>query len=269
MIYYRKKNGINISEIWYNLNEKPEEKTDIIRYKYVPDLLKHAFSIEEKFTLIFDLSKSEEELFSPIHKTTKYQINRAKERDGITCSTFFEQGEKNKEKLLEYIDFFNTFAETKSRTACTPGEFEPFLQNSVLCVRAAEKDSQILVMHSYIVSDGKARMHQSASHFRSSNDTEWRNIVGRANRLLHWDDMLYFKSGGTAYYDFGGIYLGTEQNEKSLIAKFKSAFGGERLHEYLYIVPVSFLGWLSIFPHAVHRILEKILWHFKKYSVNP
>jgi hypothetical protein len=264
MIYYRKKNCVKIAEIWYNLDEYPERAADVIRYKFVSEIRKNAFSVEEKATLISDLSKTGEELFSFFRKNTRYEIKRAKEKDAVICGTFLQCGEDSKEKLARYLDFFNTFAESKHRTLCTPEEFACYIKNGSFCVRCAEKESQILVTHAYIVSDGKARLHQSASHFRNTGDAESRNLAGRANRLLHWDDMLYFKSLGIQYYDFGGIYLGQADKEKALIAQFKLAFGGEVCHEYVYLSPVSLLGWLSIFPHAVHRICEKTVWRLKK-----
>jgi hypothetical protein len=264
MIYYRKKSGVKIAEIWYNLDERPAGTVDVIRYRYVPEIRQNAFSIEEKYTLVSDLSKNAEELFSAFRKNTKYEINRAKERDAVVCGTFFECGKDNSEKMTRYLDFFNAFAESKNRTPCTPDEFDCYIKNGSFCVRCAEKDSQILVMHAYIVSDGKARLHQSASHFRAVDDAEFRNLAGRANRFLHWDDMLYFKALGIDYYDFGGVYLGTSDKEKFFIAQFKQSFGGGVFREYLYLSPVSFLGWLSIFPHALHRIYEKITWRLKR-----
>ncbi|GHU12783.1 hypothetical protein FACS1894161_1730 [Spirochaetia bacterium] len=264
MIYYRGKNGVKIAEIWYNPDERPGEAIDVIRYRFVPEILKKAFSVEEKHTLILDLSKTAEDLFSLFRKNTKYEINRAKERDAVVCGTFFERGEDNNEKLAKYLDFFNAFAQSKNRTPCTLDEFGCYIKNGSFCVRCAEKDSQFLVMHAYIVSDGRARLHQSASHFRNVDDAEFRNLAGRANRLLHWDDMLYFKALGIQYYDFGGLYLGSTDKEKILIAQFKQAFGGEVLREYLYLSPVSILGWLSIFPHALHRIYEKTVWRLEK-----
>jgi lipid II:glycine glycyltransferase (peptidoglycan interpeptide bridge formation enzyme) len=264
VIFYRQKKGFKIAEIWYSLQEPMDKKVDVLRCRYVPNLRKNAFSVEKKYTLITDLSKSEEELFSLIRKNTRYEIKRARDKDTIKCSTFLERNEANREKLLQYIDFFNLFAASKRRTLIHPSEFDEFCGNGTLCIRTAAKDSQILVMHSYIVSDGIARLYQSASHFRDNNDQEFKNLTGRANRLLHWDDIIFFKNQSLAYYDYGGVYAGNKDREKLAIAQFKLAFGGTKRQEYLYIVPVSLLGVFSVFLHAIHRICEKSFWLFKR-----
>jgi hypothetical protein len=273
MILYRTKGGFKIAEIWYDLAKKPDRKVDVLRCRFVPEVLKNAFSVEEKYTLITDLSKTREELFSLIHKNTRYEINRAKDRDNIECFTFMEQPdqhegsnqhEENKHKLLQYVEFFNVFAASKRRTRIYASEFEEFSRCGVLCIRCAVKDSQPLVMHAYIVSDGIARLYQSASHFRNREEQESRNLTGRANRLLHWDDMIYFKDRGFSLYDYGGVYAGHTDREKLAIAQFKLAFGGFKRQEYMYIVPYSLPGYVSVFLHAIHRLTEKSFWTLKK-----
>jgi hypothetical protein len=264
MIFYRKKGGFRIAELWYDLSEKPDRKVDVLRCRFVPKVLKNAFSVEEKYTLITDLSMPEEELFSRIHKNTRYEINRARDKDHVECFTFLEPNEENRDKLLQYIEFFNVFASSKRRTRIEPSEFEEFCRHGAWCIRCAARDSRPLVMHGYVVSGGIARLHQSASHFRDSDDQESRNLTGRANRFLHWDDMIYFKGRGFSLYDYGGVYAGQADREKLAIAQFKLAFGGVTRREYLYILPVSPAGYFSVFLHALYRFAEKSLWAFKK-----
>jgi hypothetical protein len=274
MILYRTKGGFKVAELWYTLSEKPEKKVDVLRCRFVPEVLRNAFSVEEKHTLITDLSKTREELFSLIHKNTRYEINRAKDRDGVECFTFLEQPdlnerlpqhEEDKNKLRRYVEFFNVFAASKRRDRIDPSEFDEFVRRGALCIRSASKDSQPLVMHAYIVSDGIARLYQSASHFRDREEQESRNLTGRANRLLHWDDMLYFKDRGLSVYDYGGVYAGHTDREKLAIAQFKLAFGGAKKREYVYIAPLSLPGYVSVFLHAIHRIAEKSFWALKRF----
>jgi hypothetical protein len=264
MIFYRKKGGFRIAELWYDLSEKPDRKVDVLRCRFVPELVKNVFSVEEKYTLVTDLSKPLEELFSCIHKNTRYEINRARDKDHIECFTFLEQNEENRDKLRQYVEFFNVFAASKRRTRIEPQEFAELCSNGALCIRCAVQDSRPLVMHAYVVSGDIARLHQSASHFREREDQESRNLTGRANRFLHWDDMIYFKNQGFSLYDYGGVYAGQTDREKLAIAQFKLAFGGVKRREYLYIVPVSPAGYFSVFLHAIHRSGEKFLWALKK-----
>jgi lipid II:glycine glycyltransferase (peptidoglycan interpeptide bridge formation enzyme) len=86
----------------------------------------------------------------------------------------------------------------------------------------------------------------SASLFRESNDGAFRNLIGRANRLLHWDDILFFKNKKYLIYDVGGISIDTTDKEKQAINKFKSCFGGDMVKEYKSFIPLSIKGWIYL-----------------------
>ena len=73
----------------------------------------------------------------------------------------------------------------------------------------------------------------SASLFRELDNSAIRNRIGRANRLLHWQDMLHFKAGGISVYDFGGWYAGDSDLERLRINKFKEEFGGQIVKNHI------------------------------------
>jgi lipid II:glycine glycyltransferase (peptidoglycan interpeptide bridge formation enzyme) len=249
LTYTKKKYGIHISEIWYNAQEDFENKSDVIIYKYVHKKKDKMSSFEDLFTIMVDLAPDEKDLFSRLSKTTKYQINRAREKDKVLCFTFLEKEEKNEEKIKKYIEYFNEFARSKKRPELTFAKLEKYYNNGALCIRcAADQDQSIIyTMHAYIVSDNTARLHQSASHFRNSGEADLKSLIARANRRLHWDDILYFKSTGLKNYDFGGWYGGKTDAEKLSINQFKESFGGTIKQEYSYIVPGTLIGRLAIF----------------------
>jgi lipid II:glycine glycyltransferase (peptidoglycan interpeptide bridge formation enzyme) len=85
---------------------------------------------------------------------------------------------------------------------------------------------------------------QSASLFREADEVSYRNMIGRANRLLHWEDILYFKDQGYEIYDLGGVTLNQSNKEGQAIARFKECFGGSLVKEYKSWIPVSFKGWV-------------------------
>jgi hypothetical protein len=266
MIYYKEKKGTKIAEIWYNYNEQPVGKIDVLRYKYVTKRKEKAASFEELWTLLLDLEKPEGELFSGIRKNTRYEINRAKNKDNIEHTTLLEKGEMNEEKINRYIDFFNAFADSKNRSHIYFSDIEQFYDNGTLCVRSVSTNNTPLIMHAYVISDNTARLYQSSSLFRNSHDGGYKNLVSRANRFLHWQDMLYFKQiGDIRWYDFGGWYGGEaitkSYNEQLLIDQFKESFGGEKRREYSFIEPVSVLGKIAV---SVHSILK----HSKNHKKN-
>jgi lipid II:glycine glycyltransferase (peptidoglycan interpeptide bridge formation enzyme) len=262
MIYYKGKSGAKIAEIWYNYNEQPIKKIDVLRYKYVTERKEKAASLEELWTLLIDLEQPENELFSHMRKNTRYEVNRAKNRDNIEHTTLLERGETSEEKINRYIDYYNAFADSKNRSHIYFSDIEQFYTNGTFCVRSASIDNEPLTMHAYVISDNTARLHQSSSLFRNNHDGEYKNLVARANRFLHWEDMLYFKrTGGVRWYDFGGWYGGEATNqsyrEQLLIDQFKESFGGEKKREYSFIEPASFLGEIAVSTHSILDILKK------------
>jgi lipid II:glycine glycyltransferase (peptidoglycan interpeptide bridge formation enzyme) len=72
----------------------------------------------------------------------------------------------------------------------------------------------------------------SASVLPSESDADLRAIIGRANRRLHWEDMVFFRSEGVATYDLGGWYIGQRDQRKLGINIFKEQFGGRVVQEY-------------------------------------
>jgi lipid II:glycine glycyltransferase (peptidoglycan interpeptide bridge formation enzyme) len=82
-------------------------------------------------------------------------------------------------------------------------------------------------------------------------------MIGRANRLLHWEDILYFKQEGLSYYDFGGWSSDTTNLERQKINAFKESFGGVIIPQYSYYVPVSLLGKIFLAARKGKEILKR------------
>jgi lipid II:glycine glycyltransferase (peptidoglycan interpeptide bridge formation enzyme) len=134
-----------------------------------------------------------------------------------------------------------------------------FVEQKNLCLRYASKNNEIETMHAYVISDNTARLHQSSSLFRTSDNPEYRNMIARANRLLHWDDILYFKNLGLKWYDLGGWYGGNTNKEQLAINIFKESFGGSQKEEYSYIIPITFFGKFSVGIHSFIKLCQTIL----------
>jgi len=87
----------------------------------------------------------------------------------------------------------------------------------------------------------------SASLFREYSDTPTRNLIGRANRNLHWHDLLRYKEAGVPLFDFGGWYDGRDDEEQLRINAFKEEFGGRVVREFHCAVPASLRGRIVLF----------------------
>jgi hypothetical protein len=105
-------------------------------------------------------------------------------------------------------------------------------QSHVVITKAIYKDEDV-VMHAYLFDDNfkRVRLLHSASLFRIEKDPQYRAVIGRANRLLHFKDMCYFKEKGYQEYDLGGYAHGTTDESLLKINQFKDSFGGALVEE--------------------------------------
>ena len=92
-------------------------------------------------------------------------------------------------------------------------------------------------MHAYLLDDTlkRVRLLHSASLFRNEKDNQLKAITGRANRLLHFNDMCFFKQHGFQIYDMGGYAHGTSDEALKRINQFKDSFGGILIQESDYL----------------------------------
>lgn len=177
------------------------------------------------YTRMIDLGKYDEEsLLSSFAKNTGYEIRKA-ERDGILfeLETSYDL----------YIDFYNSFARSKGL-----GEIGPDVKdysNNLLITKAVH-DNETLVMHSYLYDDTvkRASLYHTASLFRNEHDSKKRRMISRANRFLHYKDMLFFLQQNYRAYDFGGYAYETKDPERIKINEFKDSFHGELVYENSY-----------------------------------
>jgi hypothetical protein len=77
-----------------------------------------------------------------------------------------------------------------------------------LCITEAVLDGNVVCSHLYIADRavGRAHLIRSASLFRETRHAE-RQKIGRANRLLHFHDILLFQQRGLGLYDLAATIL--------------------------------------------------------------
>lgn len=177
-----------------------------------------------------------------MEKNTRYEINRAKNKDAAIIKT------ENALAIKDiFYKFYNEFAQSKSLLPIYEKETDLLIQNDMLVIRSGNIDDKPLVFHTYITAQGRARLLHSASLFRESDNTTERNLTGRVNRLLHWDDICHFKKNGFSIYDWGGISMDKSDTQRQAINQFKEAFGGTVVKEYKSLVPVSIKGFCYLY----------------------
>ncbi|GEM_PF-833649 len=247
MIIQWKKYIFTINDIY---GVSPEEtnlpQADVHAYFQQPDYLeanrKRTLHKRVK-TLCIDLDKSEEQLRKEMNRTTRYQINKAG-RDHLTVKHLTTV---TKQDIIEFAAFFNPFATEKGIELCREEKVKA-LQNSnrLVISYVYHEDGRKMASHLYIIDEVRATMLYSCSGRFTETDIPPLQI-GRANRYLHWQDILFFKEQGYQVYDFLGLSIDENDQEQQNINKFKKGFGGREEINYQSFVPQTKKGIVMFF----------------------
>jgi len=186
------------------------------------------FSRENKLTAVIHLTQDLDIIWRNINKSTRYQVKRA-EREGF------------KIHLNEYYDEFyqinRGFHQGKGFGLIfdmdTPG-VQTMKKYATLFT--AEYGGEILGGNLYLEDENHIRLWQSAFN-RLKADKNKASLMGRANRLIHWNTITYAREKGIKEFDFGGIWPEGQAAQDQLkynVNSFKLSFGTEVLPCYTY-----------------------------------
>ncbi len=196
-------------------------------------------------TQLIDLTQPPGEIFSRISSNCRYKIKRA-EREG--CIPVLSASPLSQD-VLRFSEYFDEFARQKRLPRANRPKLTALADASALILSSvSQANEQPLAMHAYVLDSRirRARLLYSSSHFRGLEDSGMRNLVGRANRLLHWHEMEQLHHLGLHDYDFGGLPLNNRDEAKNAIARFKREFGGREVVEYNGLKPGSAFGRLLL-----------------------
>jgi hypothetical protein len=233
---------VSVVECYFEFLHQAEQ-ADVLACLFQPDPVPGWRSYEGATRLI-DLNSDLETIFAGFTKNTRYEINRASKRDGIETSL---SSAPTDSELDEFMNYFDKFAATKGVPRVHRAQLQALASAKKLALSIARgEEGSDLAAHAYLVGHGRARLTHSASLFRMEEDAAARARAGRANRLLHWNDLTVFRSMGVAWYDFGGWYLGSRDEALVRINAFKAAFGGEIVKEWNCLTAGSRFGSLYL-----------------------
>ena len=222
-----KSHGLHIAELYFEEELPSGSSPDIVRY--VQAFAPRSEIYSDFFTLVTDLRPDAETLMAGIHKETRRQV-RCSAKDNLEIQVW-----DNREGsfLGDFLAFYNRFAAQKGRPELDISRLERYASLGRLDLsRVVSAEGEMLVYHAHDRVAERVRLMHSASQFRSSADGAFRTLVGRANRWLHWQDLLRFKAEGRVCFDWGGWYEGKDNPDLLSINQFKESFGGEVLHTY-------------------------------------
>lgn len=199
---------------------------------------------EYRPTVRIDLVRDEDALWNDVVPKTRKVIRQAG-REGITVERIDELTEETWNAYL--ASYGKLWQRKRAAGALGVGQISELIASGrFLLTRSRAPDGAVLSWHGYVATAGRARLLSTASDMDPSRDTQWNNMVGRAHRLHHWQDILAFKRDGFDTYDLGGVYRGTEDAEQTNIARFKQSFGGHFADTYDAVVPLTLKGRLAL-----------------------
>ncbi len=215
--FVKKFSGIAVSEIWFADKVSFADSFRLAAYTHVQQQAGKILAVKHSsYTVENDTNKPVLEIFNSFSKTVQVEVKQA-EKYGIDCSFT--------DNVSLFAAFYNDFAICRKIDATSERrlqEMQPYLQLTI-----ATHNGQLLAAHSYLTDEVKGivrLMHAASQRLSPGVD---RQLTGRANKLLHYFDMVQFKQKGFTRYDFGGYAKDTTDLGLQGINKFKLSFGGK------------------------------------------
>lgn len=235
-------------ELWFDEPEPTHRCDVVVRHRAL--CRGRAGDNEDFYTLQVDLSETPDEIFSHFARNTRAQIRKSGELDDLRFE-FIDH--PTTDQLREFIDFYDAFARSKGMEPIPVARAEAYRVSGQFSLSRVANAYGALTWHANAAAGGYVSMMYSASHFRSGDD-ELRKLIGRANRRLHWEELQYFRGQGRRYYDFGGWYAGSTDEQKLSINRFKEEFGGKKVLEFTVTENRSLIAKALAALHAARTV---------------
>lgn len=229
LLLQKKKHGIQFYTVWFA--KEPVKKNGIIAYReYMGETFTQ--SVTGFDTLISDLTETEEEIKLHFSKNCRYYVNRAA-RENIDVKMFSGKAISD-EQIAEFLDFFEEFWISKGVSLEEKDklrqELQTYRNEDALGITEAYVNGEKVVYHTHILEGDTVRLLHSASLYRlQEEDANIKNVIGIANRSLHYEEMKYYKALGKKVYDWGGAGM---EEDVVHITEFKKSFGGTPVTYY-------------------------------------
>jgi hypothetical protein len=223
------------AELWFDEPVPDSHGADVVMYRLRSSPPEDA-TCTPFHSLASDLTLGPDALFASFGGTNRYKIKRADAKDALTGEFF----ERPADHIEAFCRFYDAFADQKRLPRAYRRGLEAVCAADRLVLSAATCEGQRIVWHAYVRDGAIASLLHSASHFRAQGID--RALIGRANRWLHWKDMLGFHALGVARYDWGGMFGDENIPEQASINNFKREFGGTACRRYNGIAGATLKG---------------------------
>ena len=225
MIIFRSRERLRCQELWFNESERAGKYDIVVRNQSSAPM--SGRRSEEFHTLLIDLTPQPQQIFASFDRNTRSQI-RAAEADERVTVEIIESASAT--QLAEFLNFYDDFSRSKSIWPIWAPRLRALHESHRLVLSRVIRDQETLVWHASLRTDERFIVLYSAS--LPGADQSLRKVIGQANRLLHWREMLCVKDQGCPIYDFCGWYAGVEDKALLLVNRFKEEFGGRKVVEY-------------------------------------
>ena len=253
------KNVLKVNQIWYpgtvTISQllRQRRKADILFVHGVPfGETKGGFrGWQEYHTCMNVITKPEDELLAAVNKAVRYQFRRS-EKDQIEIRFYTRADIEQSPELMDtFAEIYERMYQSKGAdTKLNVSAIQKYLEADGIVFSAVWHEGEMLVFHSYICDATDARLLHSASCFREESADQ--SMIGRANKRLHWEDILYFKKKGLLRYDWGGI---SDFDNTNGIDEFKLKFGGQKITYYNVFAGNTLLGKLAV---TAMKLLKRV-----------
>lgn len=216
---------LRIGEGWFD-GEPPSSGVHVRRWRMHPKPDREGVRWIPFDTLRVDLHKPEDALLGQFDQTTRYEIRRAENRDGLQAEWWQDPAPAVVSTFLAFYGASGADVPARPR----PEALAAYARAECLQLsQAVDGAGRALVWHAYFVAGDIGLLLHSCSGFRGVAGREERQLYSRANRWLHWRDMQRFREADVGTYDWGGYYKGPGNPALQRVNAFKRAFGGQEI----------------------------------------
>lgn len=188
------------------------------------------FHVEQRQTLITDLTQDEASIQASFSKKTRNEINRYQRGSDYILD--------EDTALEDFIPAYNAFAELRGLSAFSMQEAEAFGREN-LRIFSMGREQAAEIGDLYLFDRHTQTVHGllSYSPIDSVHDNAAKRQISIARRYLLWHSIVYFKQAGFQVYDWGGYAPDSDNPVIRGISEFKSSFKGEVVPTYNYYSP--------------------------------
>lgn len=198
--------------------------------------------LQPQYTMVLDLSKSEDELLKVMHEKTRYNIRLAGRKDLEVVQILHREAKEDMEIFLQLL----------SQTASRAGFYlhDKHYYELLRSTRTAAMSNEfffVRMRNNYDIVLGVALINIyknphtgviTATYLHGGSLRDYRELM--APYFLHWCIIQEMKRRGAAYYDLWG----TDEKRWPGVTRFKTGFSGSRI----------------TYPPSIH-VIYRSLWY--------